>query len=119
MTVSFTADKIEFGLKWGGRIFNLRGQGHYLWIERGWEYNKLGKIHFECDGQGYGGYDVIRSISLEGNFLVVELIPEAAEDFDDRLRYVVTVNFPEKLMARARKCLKRMVRGTAISYDRS
>jgi len=64
-----------------------------------------GDIHFECDGQGWGAYDVVQSVTCHRNLLSVDLIESAREEFDDRLNYEIELDLPDEDFQRCKMFL--------------
>jgi len=115
VTVTFSANKIETEkTEYGVLILRVRSDNHYLTIQRKEDRNPgaFGDIHFECDGQGYGAYDVMKSIRLEENQLRVELFDSAQDDFDGRLIYEVNLCVEEIECSRIAEFLNRMIEPT-------
>lgn len=98
----------------GVLVFRVCSEQHYLEVQRNADKSAgmFGNIHFECDGQGWGAYDVIQSIILRGDRLLISLTPERAEDFDGRLEYEVTLPATER--EAATRFLQRFFAGTNI-----
>ena len=88
---------------------------HYLMIQRSRrkEPGVFGDIHFECDGQGWGGYDVIETLQVTDGRLQVRLNPAAqdAVDFDNRLEYDIGLAMPPASWASHEAFLRQMLGG--------
>lgn len=97
-------------------VFCLSAKGHYLTIQRSLacDPGRFGDIHFECDGQGWGGYDVIESIELHDAQLRISLSPERSEDFDGRFEYEVDLALSASDIGAASAFLQRIFSGTSL-----
>jgi hypothetical protein len=103
--------------KYGVDIFCLFDDlHHYLMIQRSRlkKAGSFGDIHFECDGQGWGGYDVIKSLQVAEGRLQIRLDPAArdAENFDNRLEYDIGLAMPPTSWATHEAFLRNMFAGT-------
>jgi hypothetical protein len=115
--IQFSTSKFETGIsQYGVLTVQFSAPGHYLRFQRDAHFkpSTFGDIHFECDGQGWGGYDVIQDVELVSRHLRISLVPERAEDFDGRLEYDVTLNLCDAEEKEAAKSLQRLFTGTDL-----
>jgi hypothetical protein len=98
MTVTFSASVVHAEVSdYGIIVVQFSGGEHYVTFQRNADLqpNDWGNIHFECDGQGWGAYDVVERVRLGPRRLRVSLMPDAEEQFDGRLEYDVTLSIEE------------------------
>jgi hypothetical protein len=114
--IQFTVSSLEAELtKHGVLDICLGSKQHYLRIQRNQKgHGTFGDIHFECDGQGWGGYDVIKSIKIAAGVVRISLIPEQAEDFQGRFEYEIALALDETQIQKAVAFLERLFKGTDL-----
>jgi len=72
-------------------VFHLSSDDHYLTIQRRADLKpgRFGDIRFECDGQMWSGYDVIRQLHYSPALLRIALDPAKATKFEGRHDYEI------------------------------
>jgi hypothetical protein len=114
MIVEFTASTVQ--AENGIIVVQFSDDDHYLTFQRDAEFkpNDWGDIHFECDGQGWGDYDVVKCVRLSRDRLHVLLVSDAEEQFAGRTEYSVALEIGEADIRSATEYLRRLFTGTAL-----
>ena len=114
--IRFSASNLKTELlEYNILIFCLSSKDHYLTIQRNvGEHNDFGDIHFECDAQGWGDYDVIKSVEINARLLRISLLPEQAGDFEGRLEYEIDLALDQTEFQKAVIFLQRLFEGTDL-----
>ena len=97
-------------------VFHVSSDDHYLTIQRRADLkpSRFGDIRFECDGQRWSGYDVIRHIGASLERLRIALDPEKAERFEGRCQYTVALDIAAEDKSAALRFLKKLFAGTEL-----
>ena len=97
-------------------VFHLSSDDHYLTIQRRADLKpgRFGDIRFECDGQMWSGYDVIRSLHYSPTLLRIALVPARATKFDGRHDYEIEFGIDAADKPAALRFLKKLFAGTAL-----
>ena len=97
-------------------VFHLSSDDHYLTIQRRADLkpSRFGDIRFECDGQMWSGYDVIRHIDASPDRLRIALDPEKATKFEGRCQYDVALDIAAEDKPAALRFLRRLFTGTEL-----
>jgi hypothetical protein len=115
MKVSFFASDVAAGLFESGVIVvQLTGDQHYMTFQRVAEEPRFSGIHFECDGQGWGAYDVVQEVVIGAASLRVQLIPCADREFDGRTQYEIALQIADSQWAELSRWLERVFLGTGL-----
>ncbi len=97
-------------------VFHLSSDDHYLTIQRRADLKpgRFGDIRFECDGQMWSGYDVIRRLYYSPALLRIALDPARATKFDGRYDYEIEFGIDADDKPAAQRFLKKLFAGTAL-----
>lgn len=97
-------------------VFHLSSDDHYLTIQRraNFQPSRFGDIRFECDGQTWSGYDVIRYIEFSPQRLRISLDPARATKFEGRYEYEVDLVIDPTDRPGALRFLRRLFTGTEL-----
>ncbi len=97
-------------------VFHLSCDDHYLTIQRRADLKpgRFGDIRFECDGQTWSGYDVIRHLAASPERLRIALDPERATKFEGRLQYDIALAIDPADKPAALRFLKKLFAGTEL-----
>ncbi len=106
------AETSQYGLL----VFHLSCDDHYLTIQRRADFkpSRFGDIRFECDGQIWSGYDVIRQIEANAARLRISLDPKRATKFEGRYEYHVDLAIDPADKPAALRFLQRLLTGTEL-----
>ncbi len=97
-------------------VFHLSSEEHYLSIQRRADLKpgRFGDIRFECDGQLWSGYDVIRELRYSPEQLRISLDPAKAKKFEGRHEYEIEFGIDPEDKAAALRFLRKLFAGTEL-----
>ncbi len=97
-------------------VFQVSCDDHYLAIQRRADLkpSRFGNIRFECDGQMWSGYDVIRHIDASPDRLRIALDPAKATKFEGRCQYDIDLAIDPADKPAALRFLKKLFAGTEL-----
>lgn len=97
-------------------VFHVACDDHYLTIQRRADLrpSRFGNIRFECDGQRWSGYDVIRHLDASPDRLRIALDPERATKFEGRHQYDIDFAVDPADKPAALRFLKKLFAGTKL-----
>lgn len=97
-------------------VFHVSNDDHYLTLQRRADLKpgRFGDIRFECDGQMWSGYDVIRHLDASPDRLRIALDPEKATKFEGRFQYDITFAIDPADKPAALRFLKKLFAGTEL-----
>ena len=97
-------------------VFHLSSDDHYLAIQRRADLKpgRFGDIRFECDGQLWSGYDVIRRLSYTPDLLRIALDPAKATTFAGRHDYEIEFGIDPADKPAAMRFLRKLFAGTEV-----
>ena len=97
-------------------VFHLSSDDHYLTIQRRADLkpSRFGDIRFECDGQTWSGYDVIRSLHYSPSRLRISLEPDKATKFEGRHDYEIEFAIAPDDKPAALRFLRKLFAGTTV-----
>lgn len=103
----------------GVLVFHLSCDDHYLAIQRRADLKpgRFGDIRFECDGQLWSGYDVIRELRWSTSVLRVSLDPAKAARFEGHHEFVVELGIDPADKPAALRFLQKLFAGTTLLHD--
>ena len=97
-------------------VLHLSSDDHYLTIQRRADLKpgRFGDIRFECDGQMWSGYDVIRRLHYSPTLLRITLDPAKATKFEGRHDYEIEFGIDPADKPAALRFLKKLFAGTGL-----
>lgn len=97
-------------------VFHLSSDDHYLTIQRRADFrpSRFGDIRFECDGQTWSGYDVIRQLEFSPQRLRISLDPQRATKFEGRCEYEIELAIDPTDRPASLRFLRRLFTGTDL-----
>ncbi len=97
-------------------VFHLSSEEHYLSIQRRADLKpgRFGAIRFECDGQLWSGYDVIRELRYSPERLQISLDPAKAGKFEGRHEYEIDFGIDPADKPAALRFLRKLFAGTSL-----
>ncbi|MFT3830001.1 MAG: hypothetical protein QM691_09890 [Opitutaceae bacterium] len=100
-------------------VFHLSSDDHYLTIQRRADLRpgRFGDIRFECDGQLWSGYDVIRELRWSAVELRVSLEPGKATRFEGRHEYAIELGIDPADKPAALRFLRKLLAGTGLLHE--
>lgn len=101
-------------------VFHLSSDDHYLTIQRRADLkpSRFGDIRFECDGQSWSGYDVIRHLHYNPTLLRIVLDPTRATKFEGRHEYEIEFGIDPADKPAALRFLRKLFAGTTVFEER-
>lgn len=115
-TITFLANEcVTESNQYGVLVLELSGAAHYLRLQKSTRADApFGGIHFECDGQGWGAYDVVQSATFRRECLSIGLVESVREEFAGRLKYEVELQLSDEALKECRQFLMKIFSGTTI-----
>lgn len=100
-------------------VFHISSDDHYCTIQRRADLKpgRFGDIRFECDGQLWSGYDVIRELRWSAARLRVSLDPTKATRFEGRCEYDIELAIDPADKPAALRFLKRLFAETTLLHE--
>ncbi len=102
-------------------VFHLSSDDHYLTLQRRADLKpgRFGDIRFECDGQLWSGYDVIRRLTCSPAQLRISLDPAKAMKFEGRHEYAIELGIDPADKPAALRFLRNFFAGTTLLEEQS